>query len=358
MRSRSGRQTSSIAAAILSGLMAFGSTGVAFAQGSGSKPAQPAAKPAAAGAAGAGETQLSEKEKRAAAKKIFKDAETKYESGDCAGALPLYRQADATLPKPVAKYKIALCLDKVGQTIDAVAAWQAFLDAKPDDKLKDKIPEAQKRIEELKKTPAKVRLVTAPESASNLMIVVDNVQQPSNELSLTPGQHKVTVGADGFAPATQELSVSYAEVRDVSVQLTKAAPPPAPPAAPTEPSKPAAPSPAPRTPSSPVPGYVALGLAGAGAIVGTVFGVLSLGAKQDFEDDPTPEKADDVDSITQVADIAFASALGLGVAGTILLLNSRDPEPPKASARATTKRVLVAPYAGPTGGGAAARFTF
>jgi hypothetical protein len=122
----------------------------------------------------------------------------------------------------------------------------------------------------------------------------------------------------------------------------------------------APPPPPPAQPRSKVPAYVTLGLAGAGAVVGTIFGIMALGAKSDFEAEPTVENADAVDRNALIADMSYAVAITFGVTGAVLLL-SRDDAPAPAAAQVTkTKKnkAFIAPYVAPTGGGAAARFTF
>lgn len=112
-----------------------------------------------------------------------------------------------------------------------------------------------------------------------------------------------------------------------------------------------------------VPAYVTLGLAGAGAVVGTIFGVMALSAKSDFDAEPTVDNADAVDRNALIADMSYAVAITFGVTGAVLLL-SGDDAPPAQSAlvqtkpRPAKKKAFIAPYVGPTGGGAAARFTF
>jgi hypothetical protein len=116
---------------------------------------------------------------------------------------------------------------------------------------------------------------------------------------------------------------------------------------------------------------VTLGLAGAGAVVGTIFGVSALGAKSEFNEKPTAENADKADRNALIADMSFAVALTFGVTGAVLLLtNDTPPEAPKAAnnhstpsktAAKTAKsmpRGFVAPFVGPTGGGAAAFLRF
>ncbi|HSN99893.1 MAG TPA: PEGA domain-containing protein [Candidatus Nanopelagicales bacterium] len=374
----------STSAAVLSGLLALATSGTALAQGAGAKPAAPAApaapaQPAAAQPAGGAakpaaapekpKKPLTEQQKKTAAKKAYKEAEAAFEKGDFAAALPLYREADEMVPGAPPKYKIAQSVDKLGNVVDAVAAYQAYLDAKPDpEKFKDQVATATTRIDELKKTPAKVKVAIVPETAApQVKILVDDIPQTGTELALTPGKHTIKVQAPGFQEAAQEVEVTFAEARDVSVTLTELPPPPPPPVEPPppEPVAPAPPPPPPPEPRSPIPAYVTLGLAGAGAVVGTIFGVMALSAKSDFDSDPTIDNADAVDRNALIADMSYAVAITFGVTGAVLLLSGNDePAPPAATGLAKPKprtaktKGYIAPYVGPTGGGAAARFTF
>ncbi|WP_437297478.1 PEGA domain-containing protein [Sorangium sp. So ce426] len=420
MRSRSGRLTMLTSAAMVSGLLTLTSVSPASAQTDAKPAAPPAGKPAAAAApakpaalaaqaptpaatppaagatppaagatppaagtpaaapAKAGEPTtkvtttkpkkaLTEKQKKDEAKKLYKEAEARFDKGEYAVAADLYRQADEHVPGAAPKYKLALSLDKQGLVTEAVAAWQAFLDSKPDaEKFKEKIAEGQARVEALKKTPAKVKVATVPEAPPGLKVAVDGVAQTGKELSVPPGKHTLTVSAEGFADASQELEVTFAEAREVNVTLTPQAPAPVaatpaqpptpPPPADVPPAQPPPPA-APIEPRSPVPAYVTLGLAGAGVVVGTIFGIQALGAKSDFDDAPTTKTADKVDRFALIADMSFAVALTFGVTGAVLLL-SDDPAEAKAAASSVTKKAFVTPFVSPTGGGAAARFTF
>lgn len=388
MRSRSGRLANLTSAAMVTGLLTLTNVSPASAQGAATPAPKPAAEaapaappapaPAATAAPGDGgdatvtvtaakpQKPLTEKQKKEEAKRLYKEAEATFEKGDYAVAADLYRQADQHVPGAAPKYKLALSLDKQGLAVEAVAAWQVFLDSKPDpEKFKDKIAEAQERIEALKKTPAKVKVATVPEAPPNLKIAVDGVAQTGAELSIPPGKHTLTISADGFVDSSQEIEVSFGETREVSVTLTPqqapvaAAPPPEPPPPPA-PEPPAAPPPppAPVEERSLVPAYVTLGLAGAGAVIGTIFGIQALSAKGDFDDNPTTKNADAVDRNALIADMSFAVALTFGVTGAVLLLSDDTPAEAKAAASSTTKKAFFAPFVSPTGGGAAARFTF
>ena len=101
---------------------------------------------------------LSEKESKEKARNAYKAAETAFREGKFEDALAAYRQADEALPIAATKYKVALCLDKLGRANEASTAYQAFLDSKPDPKkMADAIGEAKDRIEALKQAPGASR---------------------------------------------------------------------------------------------------------------------------------------------------------------------------------------------------------
>lgn len=378
----------STAAVVASGLLAALGAAPAYAQG---KPAKPAAAPAAK--APAKPAKMTEAQKKAAAKKAYKEAEVKFKEGKYAEAGDLFHQADDLVPVPATKYKIAVVRDKLGKVIDAVAGYQIFLDtvsgdAKMSAKMSDQIADAKARIDALKKTPGKVRIGTEPANLPKLVFTIDGAQPvpasslpvemvtppapagvtppppyQASDVELPPGHHKLVAKAEGYDPSATEFDLSFAETRDVKVALNQTPPPPPAPVPVAEPTPPPAPPPPPPPPPrSNVPAYVTLGLAGAGAIVGTAFGVLALQAKSTFNKTPTTSNADTTDRDALVSDMSFAVALTFGVTGVVLLLSNDSPQEQKpASAESPKKsafRGFVTPWASPTGGGAAAFMQF
>jgi hypothetical protein len=112
-----------------------------------------------------------------------------------------------------------------------------------------------------------------------------------------------------------------------------------------------------------VPAYVTLGLAGAGVVVGAVFGGLALQSKSNFNKSHTTDNADTTDRNALISDMSFAVALTFGVTGAVLLLSNDAPEPAAKAALHPTKkksavRGFVTPYAGPNGGGAVGVLSF
>ncbi len=363
---------------------------------------------------------LTDKQKKDLAKKNYKEGEASFKDGKYAEALEHYRVAEDAVPIGATKYKIAASLDKLGKVQESVAAYQVFLDSTPDAvKMKDAIADSTARVEALKKTPGKVRVATEPSSPPNLKFAIDaaapvpGIAVPApvalapatpapaapgaapaapgaapaapgadaapamafnGEFSVAPGHHKITATADGYDPTSAEVDVSFAETKDVKLALNLTPPPPPPPVVAPPPPVAVEPPPQPILPPpakrSNVPAYVTLGLAGAGAIVGTIFGISALGSKSDFNapGGATVENADKTDRNALIADMSFAVALTFGVTGAVLLLSNDTPTETKAATngapgprkpvKSAMPRGFVAPYAGPTGGGAAAFMTF
>jgi hypothetical protein len=136
----------------------------------------------------------------------------------------------------------------------------------------------------------------------------------------------------------------------------------APGAAPLSPPPGGALMPPPSTPvaRSKVPGYVTLGIAGASAIVGTIFGIKALEDEKEFNDAPSTRRADDVERNALIADMAFGVTLTLGITGLVLLI-ADDPLPEQTTAlrpNPGSARLEVTPVVSAKGAGAAATLTF
>lgn len=310
------------------------------------------------------------------ARKLYGDAQKKMKAGDYAGALTLFQKADEAYPGAAPKHNIALCLDKLGRTEEAVAAYRAFIDSEPDpEKYGERVASSRERIAELEATmEATINLEIGPPGLADVQILVDK-QPAGTELKLKPGTHQIAVSATGHEPFEQALEVKPNEKRQLQITLkpTAATPPP-----PTATGEATTTTPAPTATAtgeeevpeeggrSNIPAYVTLGIAGAGAILGIVFGIQALGSKSDFDDavgdgntpptatnDELTEMADDAERSALIADMSFGVALTFGITGAVLLFSGGEEEPAEASA----KPVLL-PYAGPTGGGMAATWTF
>lgn len=340
----------SLAPRLLAAVLAGSIASTSFIPLAGAQGAAAAAKPKPPSA-------KAKKEARAA----YGAGEKAFDAGDFVAAEENFRKALELIPTPHARYWIAKSIDKQGKVKEAIDAYGAFLaEADHERAGEEKNKDANSRLEELKKTPGEFRLVSVPAGAA---VSVDGQAQMGEtpmDLKLAPGKHTIEIVANGFERKTIEVDIAPAGKSEESVELTEAAPAepvaaPAPAPAPVEQVE----EPAPEPPSK-LPAYITLGIAGAGAIVGTIFGIKALSSKGDYDDNPTNDTADDVERNALIADMAFGVAITLGVTG-IVLLTSGSSDPAADAKRLEKKRwanMRVSPYVSPKGGGAAAMFSF
>jgi hypothetical protein len=108
-----------------------------------------------------------------------------------------------------------------------------------------------------------------------------------------------------------------------------------------------------------VPAYVTASLAGAGLIVGSIFGVMALDSQSQFKGSPTDALADQTERNALICDMSLGIAVTLGITSVVLFTSKGG-----GSTTAKTKparqvgRLTLLPYASPTSGGARAHLTF
>jgi hypothetical protein len=342
---------------------------------------------------------------RLAAREAFNKGDKAFKQQRYQEAYDQFKTAEALIPSPQAEFWMARSLDELGKDADALAAYELFLKNPTADTVgAEKMAMVTERSNALRAkitaaSPASVVLTSNTKTALSGVTInglsvkqcdetrsalpcvqyvpmqvqtgqpaegtvfFDAKGQPVNPkapvtLWLPAGTYKVGLSAIGYLPKDVDVTVVGGQKLEQPVQL-EAEPPPSPPPPPPPPPAPAAPPPPPPPEEkSMVPAYVTLGIATGAAAVGTIFGIKALRAKSDFDDKPTTDKADDVERNALIADMAFGVAVTLGITG-IVLLTTTDEEPEgQQAARLDKPQWQLAPYASPTGGGAAARVTF
>jgi hypothetical protein len=329
-------------------------------------PPKPAAAPAKAAPgkkapAKPGKGDKGDDPKRAEARKSYAEAEGKFQSGDYEAAFASYKAANDAVPASQTLYKMAVCLDKLDKTSEAITAYGAFLNSSPPSSMDAKVSESQARVAELrKKVPVLVKVKSDPPGAS---VSVDGVAQTGVapvDVKVTPGTHKFRVTSPGYDAYEKDVTLEPgAADTTIDAMLMKAvavaeAPPPT--VIETKPTDKSAELPPER--HSNAAAFVVLGVAGAGAIVGGIFGVKALQGKSDFDNgQKTTDKADQVEKDALIADMALGAAITLGVTGTVLLLTSGGSD--ERSARSTSpQRFQIVPLLSPQRAGAAATLRF
>jgi hypothetical protein len=175
---------------------------------------------------------------------------------------------------------------------------------------------------------------------TNPEVVIDSTPVPSAALGVkrpvNPGSHTVKASAEGFLPAEKTITFAEGQSASVSLELEQA---PAD-AAPVAVAPAAEASPPSSGKGKKTAGFVALGIGGAGLVVGGVTGVLAMSkhnklAKEcpDGFCDPETHGAE-LDSYHLIGTISTVGFIvgGVGIAtGTILLLTSPKDQPATAA---------------------------
>jgi hypothetical protein len=196
-------------------------------------------------------------------------------------------------------------------------------------------------------------------AAGDAQVTVDGELMPpvllDNDRPTDPGRHHVIASAQGFMSAESDVSLADGQSQTLSLRLepkSVASPTVAP--APMQPLPTTAqpPSPAQQPASSPnrTPGYIVLGVGAAGIAVGTIFGVLALGAKSSLDSACVPTKAScpsssqaDIDALHTDSILSTVGwgvgAVGAGL-GLYLVLSAHGDDSPN------TARIQVRPWIG------------
>jgi hypothetical protein len=337
-----------IAAGVLAGVMALGPGRVAWAQ----KPTDKSPATAAADIA--------------AAKKHYAEGEKKLKAEDFEGALVEFQAANDIKSAPQSERNIGICEDNLGHFPSAVEWYEKFLAHVPD-KLAAQGDEIKKRVAVIQAMPGKVHVDSNPPGAA---VTIDGKPQAGVtpiETDLPPGSHELKLTEAGRLPGGKTIDVAFATPLTVSIDLDPEPPPPPPPPPPVAVAPPApAPAPVPVPPATPteqrsvLPAYITGGLAIAAAGVGTVFGVMALNDKSDFDKNPTTSTADNGDTHSLIADMCFGVAITFGVTSAVLFLThdepaaaaSATPRAPAAEAKREGVTIVPTPVVGPHVAGA------
>ena len=283
-----------------------------------------------------------------------------YTAGQYAAAEAHFSQADSLLPSLQAKYWRAMSLDRLGNAASAYEAFGQILASPEKDQLgAEKLATVETRHRELAAAPASLDVTTTPTGAHVNVSGVDLASTTPLALKLAPGRHLLRVTLDGYEPQQIEITATPGARLTPSFDLVPSTSPAAIPPDPTLTPPPVEEPQPPREERSKVPGFVTLGIAGASAVVGTVFGLRALADKSKFDDAPSTSKADDVERNALIADMAFGVTLTLGITAVVLLV-ADDPAPEQAAASRLGDRseLRLTPFVSPNAAGAAASFRF
>jgi hypothetical protein len=322
-------------------------------------------------------------DEKAAARVLGSEGARLAMGGDCAGAVDKLVQAEALAHAPTTAVPLAQCQIQQGKIIAGTEllirvlneslppnAPQPWIDARK--RAQPILDAAQPRI-------ARIRVhVERPRgpgpSLEGLHVTIDGDTLPlvllDNDRPTDPGSHHLAATQEGLTTAEADVSLAEGQTQAVTLELDPVAAggPPVPPAqtpggpgattaAPVDRFAPGSPPPPVVGPSR-APALVAYCIGGAGAIVGTAFGIAALAAKSNLDSEcsgkicPTSAQAD----IGGLHTDAIFSTVGWGIAasgalvGTILMLTATPAGSPQ------TAHAGVRPWLGPGAAGLTGSF--
>lgn len=291
------------------------------------------------------------------------------DAGDCKGALEKLSRAESLYHAPSILGRLGECQVNVGQVVAgtenlnrvvreelAANAPKAFKDAQTRARgvlntALPKIAHLTVRVEPADATP---QVTVAGVSMPPALI---GVERPTD-----PGSHEVVVSAPGYLEQKSRVTLTEGGTQELSIRLQKdpaavVAPPPE--AAPTlVATSPAAPPSDTSHKKNNTLAYVALGVGGAGLVVGGITGFLALGKKSDLDNcegqrcpSSEADKLDSAKSLATVSTVGFAVGfVGVG-AGIVLLLSGGSNNNARLAAPKLARGVEVQPFFGGTSAG-------
>jgi hypothetical protein len=218
--------------------------------------------------------------------------------GDYQNALPKFQAAYALVPTPLTGVDYGTTLVQLGRLVEAHEVFVAVtkmpgegsedgVHAKARAQAADLATQLQTRIPSLT-----ISVAGAPPGAA-ARVAVDSHDVPLAALSvprrLNPGKHSVTASADGVPSKSVDVDLEEGESKQVTLDLSPAAPPTAPPMPP-----PATASEQPQPPMPTAPDHaqgglggrkvIALVVGGAGVVAAGIGAFLNLSGKSSYED--------------------------------------------------------------------------
>jgi hypothetical protein len=296
------------------------------------------------------------------------------DAGDCKGAIEKLSRAEALYHAPSILGRLGECQVNVGQVVAgtenlnrvvreelAATAPKAFRDAQTRAKalLTTALPKIARLTVKVEPADAKPQVTVGGTTIPPALI---GVERPTD-----PGTHDVVVAAPGYLEQRSSVTLPEGGASEIAITLQKdpaavaaAAPPPPPPPVTTT-VAPVVPADS-GTKKSNTLAYVALGVGGAGLLVGGITGFLALGKKSDLDGcvnkgcpSSQQDTLDSAKSMATVSTVGFAVGfVGVGV-GVVLLLTGNNNHAGltthNVAKREPQRGVAVQPWFGGTSAG-------
>lgn len=282
---------------------------------------------------------------RETARALMAEGREKRDAGDLAAALKAFTTADSIMHVPTTGLEVARTQDKMGQLLEARETLLVVLRIAPQPSDPPPFAEARRAAEALDADLAKRIPTLVVEATSELpgpiTVSIDEQTIAPNLVSvprkMNPGKHVVVAKAGG-EETRETISLAPNETKQIALRVVKKPPPP------PEPS----PDLSVERPKRPIPlvTWIGLGVGAAGALTGTITGIVSISKTNSLEgcigDQCPRDQQSTIDSASTFATIADVSFIVAGAGLAVAAVGYFVLRPP-ANKPAATGWVTVGP---------------
>lgn len=256
------------------------------------------------------------------ARKAYNQGQKAFDAGQYKEAEEAFQQAYETVPNPVVLLSIAESQIHLKELDEAIANLERYLEERPN--ATDRA-DVEKRIEEVKQTPAILAIMSDPSGADISVDGTDSYKTTPAEIELAPGEHTVELSLAGREPQRETVFARFGQRHELQIEFGDESPvtPKADDALAVD-AKEASDDTG--EGSSVVP-WIVMGVGVAALATGTVLGVLALDEETNFNDRPTESKADSGERLALFADVSFGIGIAAAVTGFVLLFTLDEGAP-------------------------------
>ncbi len=289
---------------------------------------------------------------RATARTLAQEGQTALESKNYAIAIDRFSRADSLVHAPTLLLGLARSQVALGKLVEAQESYNRIIRdgvaATSPHSWAKALEDANREVAAL---PARIPWVTITVlGPTNPEVIIDSTPVPAASLGVkrpvNPGNHTVRVSAEGFVPGEKSITLADGQSLTVNLELEQT---------PSDPSQVSKKATVGGDTGSSSDGdtrkyvaYGALGLGGAGLIVGAVTGAIAIHKNSQLKDlctgsicDPmyAPQR-DSYHAMTSISTVAFIVG-GVGTAAGVVLLLTQPTRPPQAA-----KGAHITPFIG------------
>lgn len=254
-----------------------------------------------------------------AARRAYDEGSAHFQAGRVAEALASFRRAYELSPHPVVLIPIIECHIRLDQVPEAIEAIERYLRDSPANAPNRAALET--RLTELRRRPARVRVISSPTSARITLDGRDTSLRTPADLEVTTGRHIISLSMDGYVNASREIDATPGSQRSEEINLSRQ-PAGADNSAPTGPATGPTTDPPSRGPSA---GFWITVAAGSAALTaGTVFGILALMDANSYDQQPDEQTLYRGERYAVLSDIGFGTAALAATLAVVVYFAGRE----------------------------------